>query len=78
MKKIIDILKEIRPEFDFADSSDFFEDGYLDSFDMITLVAALDKEYNTKIKGTDIVPENFCSLQAIQALMKGYGVENDI
>lgn len=78
MRKLIEILAEIRPEYNFADSNDFFEDGYLDSFDLITLVAALDKEYHTKIKGTDIVPENFCSLQAIQALMKGYGVENDI
>ena len=78
MRKILDILKEIRPEYDFTDSDNFFEDGCLDSFDLITLVATLDKEYNTKIKGTDIVPENFCCLQAIRALMKGYGVEDDI
>ncbi len=78
MKKITDILADIRPEFNFTESNDFFEDGYLDSFDLITLVASLDKEYHTKIKGTDIVPENFCSLQAIRSLMKEYGVKDDI
>ena len=78
MKKIIELLAEIRPEYDFAGSNDFFEDGYLDSFDLITLVAALDKEYHTKIKGTDIVPEHFCNLEKIRKLMKGYGVEDDI
>ena len=37
MKRIIDILIEIHPEFDFANSENFIEDGFLDSFDMITL-----------------------------------------
>ena len=78
MRKITDLLTEIRPEYNFADSSDFFEDGYLDSFDLITLVATLDKEYHTKIKGTDIVPEHFCNLEEIRKLMKDYGVEDDI
>lgn len=78
MKKITEILTAIRPEYNFVESQDFFEDGYLDSFDLITLVAALDKEYHTKIKGTDIVPEHFCNLEEIRKLMKGYGVEDDI
>ena len=43
MKNITDILKEIRPEFDFTTSTDFMADGMLDSFDMVTLVATLDK-----------------------------------
>ena len=33
MEQIKKILTEIRPEFDFESSSDFIEDGYLDSFD---------------------------------------------
>lgn len=78
MKDLVSILQEIRPEYDFKNSEDFFEEGYLDSFDLITLVATLDKEYHIKIKGTDIVPENFCSLQEIRKLMKSYGVEDDI
>ena len=78
MKRIIDILIEIHPEFDFANSENFIEDGFLDSFDMITLVATLDKTYGIKIKGTDIVPENFCNLNVIRDLMKKYGVNNEV
>ncbi len=52
MEKIICILNEIRPEFDFAGSNDFFEEGMLDSFDLVTLVATLDKTFNISIKGT--------------------------
>jgi acyl carrier protein len=74
MKPLADILKEIRPEFDFTTSANFFEDGMLDSFDMVTLVAALDKTYGISIPGTEILPENFCNLQAIQALLRRSGV----
>jgi acyl carrier protein len=69
MKSVAEILKEIRPEFDFAASRDFIANGMLDSFDMVTLVAALDKNYGISIQGTDIVPENFQNLQTIEALL---------
>ncbi len=40
--KIKEVLENIRPEFDFADSDNFLEDGLLDSFDLITLVFTID------------------------------------
>jgi len=75
MKALPEILKEIRPEFDFTASSDFITDGMLDSFDMMTLVATLDKTYGISIQGTDIVPENFKNLQTIGALLRQSGVQ---
>jgi hypothetical protein len=39
MKLLAEILKEIRPEFDFSASSDFIGVGMLDSFDMVALIA---------------------------------------
>jgi acyl carrier protein len=73
VKTIIEILKEIRPEFDFTVSRDFIADGMLDSFDVVTLVAALDKQYGISINGTDIVPENFKNVEAIEALLRKSG-----
>ena len=70
--KIEAILKDIRPEFDFSGVNDFFEEGMLDSFDLVTLVSTLDNEFKISIKGTDIVPENFCSVSAISALLEKY------
>jgi acyl carrier protein len=75
MKSIAEILKEIRPEFDFTASNDFIVDGMLDSFDMVTLVATLDKNFGISIQGTDIVPENFKNLQTIEALLRKSGVQ---
>lgn len=73
MKSVIEILTEIRPEFDFTASRDFIADGMLDSFDMVTLVSALDKNWGVSIQGTDIVPENFQNLQTIEALLRKSG-----
>jgi len=75
MKSVIDILAEIRPEFDFTTSSDFIADGMLDSFDMVTLVSALDKNWGVSIPGTDIVPENFQNVQTIEALLRKSGAK---
>ena len=70
MDKLVALLTEIRPEFDFAATDDFVENGMLDSFDIITLVVALDEAYAISINGTDIVPENFSSLNAIRKLVE--------
>jgi acyl carrier protein len=75
MKSLPEILKEIRPEFDFTTSGDFIADGMLDSFDMVTLVATLDKTYGISIQGTDIIPENFTNLQTIEALLRQCGAQ---
>ena len=75
MKSLPEILKEIRPEFDFTASSDFIADGMLDSFDLMTLVATLDKTFGISIQGTDIVPENFKNLQTIGTLLRQSGVQ---
>jgi acyl carrier protein len=75
MHDLMAILKTIRPEADFASSKNFTEDGLLDSFDVITLVAALDKTYGISISGADIVPENFRNVQTIEALLRKCGAK---
>lgn len=72
-KKIYDILKELRPEYDFESSENFAEDGLLDSFDVVTLVSELEDAYSIIIDGLDIVPENFASVSAILATVKKNG-----
>jgi acyl carrier protein len=73
-ERIEQVLKQIRPECDFHTSSDFISDGMLDSFDVITLVSELDRTFAISIEGTEIVPENFSTLEAIQALLDRHGV----
>ena len=73
-KKILDFLTEIRPEFDFAASSNFIEEGMLDSFDIVSLVASLDEEFGISIDGTEIIPENFSNVDSFFQLLIKNGV----
>ena len=75
MKDLLEILGRIRPEFDFASSTDFFEDGLLDSFDLLVLVSEIDNLYKINIDGLDIIPENFQSIDAIRNLLERMGVD---
>lgn len=75
MEQIEKILNELRPEFDFANSENFIEDGYLDSFDIVSLIAMIEERFNVSIDGLDIIPENFKNCEAILTLLKKNGVQ---
>ena len=65
----MEILSEIRPDVDFETEKFLVKDGILDSFDIISLVGALNEEYDIEIQPVDLVPENFNSAEAILALV---------
>jgi acyl carrier protein len=75
MERILNILKNIRPEEDFTSSQDFISDGLLDSFDLISLVTDLDSYFSISIDGMDINQENFKNLDAIKNLLIKNGVQ---
>ena len=68
-QEIIQILTDLRPEFDFSQEVDFIDEGMLDSFDLVNLVTDLEGKFGVVIDGMDIVPENFCTIEAIEALV---------
>ena len=71
--EILAALSRVRPETDYCGTANFIEDGLLDSFDVVMLVADLDKTFGVSIEGTEILPENFESVSAIKALLKRSG-----
>ncbi len=72
-EKILEMLKDIRPEYDFTASADFIGDGLLDSFDMVTFVSELEDSFGIVIDGLDIVPENFATVETILATVRKNG-----
>ena len=73
--QIIEILTDLRPEFDFNQDTDFIQAGMLDSFDIITLVNSLDEKYGISIDGIDVLPENFSSVEKIVTLLRKNGIK---
>ena len=68
-EKVLEILSNLRPEFDFTEDVDFIEQGMLDSFDIVTLVSEIEEKCGVAIGGADILPENFASIDAIVDLI---------
>ena len=69
MEKIIKILKNIKPDIDVTNNN-LIDEEILDSFDIVTIVSAVDEEFDIQITAIDIVPENFNSVEAIYNLVK--------
>lgn len=69
MEKLIKILNEVRPDIDFDKETLLVDEGILDSFDMVSIVAAISETYGVSIKGKDFKPSNFNSAKAILELI---------
>lgn len=69
MRRIVEILSEIRPEIDPNAVDAFLESGSLDSLDLLSLVATMEEKFGVVIDGAELVPDNFSSLAAIEALI---------
>jgi acyl carrier protein len=64
------ILRSVNEDADWENGGALMEDGVLDSFDVIALVAALDEEYGLEIGAEELLPENFNSAAAIFAMVQ--------
>lgn len=73
MEELYIILEDIRPEFNFRESENFIDDGFLDSFDIVTLISEIEEKYEISIDGLDIIPENFETINAIADLIEKSG-----
>lgn len=66
------MLEGIRDDCDFRNSTNYIEDEFLDSFDIINLIVEIEEKYNITIDGMEVVPENFESCESISKLIKKY------
>ena len=70
MEKLIEILQEIEDGVDYENCTTLIDDGYLDSLAIISLVAAIEEEFDVQIPTVEIVPDNFNSANAIWNLIE--------
>lgn len=70
MEKLIEILAIIKPGVDFTKSNRIVDDGLLSSMDIARLVGEIGDEFDVEIEVTDLVPENFNSVDAIMKMIE--------
>lgn len=78
MPGLIAILKDVRPDAEFSNSSDFIADGLLDSYDVLVLVQRIEESYGISIDGADVTPENFRNVGTLRSLVSRYTHEQDV
>ncbi len=69
MEQLLEILNELHPDVDFETANDLIDSKILDSFDIVTLVAEIDSEFDVAIPAEELVPENFNSAEALYELI---------
>ena len=70
MDILLDILRGIHPEIDFESYRTLIDDCVLDSFDIVTIIAEVNEQFDVAITANEIIPENFNSAQALYALIE--------
>ncbi|MCI6269444.1 MAG: phosphopantetheine-binding protein [Clostridiales bacterium] len=66
---ILEILADIIDEDDLDTCTTLIDDGVLSSLDIIQLIGALNDEFDISIPATEIIPQNFNSVDAMAAMV---------
>ena len=70
MEELLKLLKKIKPEVEFEGNNHLIDNEELDSFDIVSIVSAIDEEFDVQIGAGDIIPENFNSVEALYNLIQ--------
>lgn len=65
MEKLLEILESIKPGVDFKNSKNMIEEGLIDSFDIVTIVAKINEEFDIEFSVSEVVPENFATVETL-------------
>lgn len=69
MDEIIEILESLKPGVDYETADNLVDSRVLDSLTILALVPELEDAFDVTIPAVEIVPANFNSAQAIDALV---------
>lgn len=70
MDSLLEILEGLHPEVDFETEDALIDAKIFDSFDIVTLVAEINAEFDVAIPAEELIPENFNSAKNIWALIQ--------
>ena len=70
IKKIIELIRKVKPWLAVVDESTILNEGALDSLDIITLVSLLEDMFHIKIDGVCLKQENFATAQSLYEMVQ--------
>ena len=76
-KKILDILGTFNDDIPLDIKTNLLAGGYIDSFDIVNIVAELEESFNIEIIPEMIVPENFENVKQMSKLVRKMEIEHE-
>lgn len=68
--KIKKIITEVSGREITDEKINLLADGYLDSFAIVNLIAAIEDKFGITVAAEDILPQNFATIEDIAAMIK--------
>ena len=70
MEQLLEILNRLHPDVDFTEVEDLYEEGVLDSLDMVRLVTEISQTFDVEVPPEELIPENFVNVESILAMIE--------
>lgn len=70
MDELIEILAGLGIDADLESCTDLVDGGYLESLDIVSIIAELSDAYDITIPAREIIPENFNSAAAMYDMVQ--------
>lgn len=70
MEQLLEILREIQPTVDYDHCDNLIDGHFLDSLDILALVAEVEEVFDIIIPTVEIIPENFNSAARLWDLIQ--------
>lgn len=68
--KIIDILRDVNEDILTYSGEDMFEDGVIDSLELMEIVGNVEDEFEIEIDAEKLVAENFANMKTIIKMLE--------
>ena len=70
MEELMEVLQDVKDDVDFENETRLIDDGILDSFDLLQIIASLNDTFDISIPASEIVPANFNSAKAMYDMVQ--------
>ena len=70
MEELLDILQDIRDDVDYETEDELVTGKILNSFEILQIVSEINDAFDIEIPASEVVPENFNSVSAMEALIR--------
>lgn len=70
MEQLLELLVEIKEDIDYENITNLVEGEYIDSFDILQIISAIEDAYDVSIPASEINPNNFNSVQGLWEMIQ--------